>query len=246
MELKALILGLGFSLGVFALKSGLGMYYVLNGRLNRGTGKVLAAAVFFGLYAGIFLFAWRIAPALDLLEHMQTVQKAVQFGMIGHVIAAIVLGIWGVMLLAGRNRGTSWGWVPLVVPCPVCLVVIGLNVFFLRSFFPQSGAMIAVWVWAGFVGLALAAALLLRFARRYLSVDPEALLGGAMLGVAIYFLLAVVFMPQFGQLDEVFRMAAYQGEPQTTEPGHAAALLLFAVAAFGWGIMSGLRKTQRE
>ena len=38
---------------------------------------------------------------------------------------------------------------------------------------------------------------------------PESLLGGSMLFISAYFILSVIIMPQFADIDKIYRMAAY-------------------------------------
>ncbi len=217
MELKALILGLAFSLGIFAIKNGLGLCYLLQARLGRTRDKAIALSIYAALYAGLFLFAWWILQQLTLIKHFQALQHVLRSGMLVHVLLAGLLIIWGLLLLI-RDRGGKaavWGWAPLVLPCPVCALVIFLNVSLLLSLYPDAGFAALAGTWGGFVGLGIGTAIVFSLITRQGNRRPEALLGGAMLAIAAFFVLAVVLMPQFAQLDEVYRLASYETEKTT-------------------------------
>ncbi|MFO7802387.1 MAG: DUF2162 family putative transporter [Desulfovermiculus sp.] len=244
MELKALILGITFSLGIFGLKNGLGLWYMLS-RLSSLGSKGIALGLYAGVYAGVFAMAWWGVHQLILIDHFQALHHVLCSGMAVHLFLAGLLGIWGRALLknAGAGRHGSWGWLALVLPCPVCGIVIFFTVSFLLSFFPEGGGQVLVLVWAGFVGTGVVAALLFNLLAVRMHSPPELLLGGGMLGVACFFLLAVTFMPQFGQMDEVYRLASYDAQAPAVRTGHALFLVFAVTALFGVGFWVGRKKT---
>ncbi len=246
MELKALILGLAFSLGIFALKNGLGMHYLLQARLLRIRTKIIAVLSYCLAYAVIFLFAWWVLQQLDLQGHVQILQQLLQSGMLLHGILAGLLILWGLYLLKNDLHGKrkSWGWLPLVFPCPVCLVVIFFNISFLLSFFPQAGVSLALATWAGFIAFSLLTAWVLEWGMAYFRISPELFLGGAMLGIASFFLLSIIVMPQFSQLEEIYGLASYPGKEPNMKTDHAALLVTFLLAVFTLGFVTARRKSK--
>jgi predicted transporter len=244
MELKALILGLVFSLGIFALKNGLGLHYLLQAHLARSKRKILAVLGYCLTYAVIFLIAWWVLQRLDLLGHIQLLQQLLESGMLLHGILAGLLIIWGLYLLKNDLSGErkSRGWLPLVLPCPVCLVVIFFNISFLLSFFPQAGVSLALATWAGFIAVSLLTAWVLKWGMVLFRISPEFFLGGAMLGIASFFLLSIIVMPQFGQLEEIYGLASYESNKPNIKTDHLAFLIAFLLAVFTLGFISANRK----
>jgi len=246
MEFKALILGLAFSLGLFGLKNGLGLHYLLQAKLAGLWSRFAALLAYCLAYGLIFFLAWWILQQLEVLRHIQALQQLLQSGMLLHTILAGLLLFWGLYLLKSDLSGNcrSWGWVPLVCPCPVCLMVIFFNISFLLSFFPQAGPNLPLATWAGFSALSLLTAWLMSRATSFFRVAPESFLGGAMLGIASFFLLSIIVMPQFGQLEEIYGLASYQGKKQNIQTDHAALLIAFLLAVFTLGFVTAHRKSK--
>jgi predicted transporter len=244
MEFKALILGLVFSLGIFAVKNGVGLHYLLQASLRCTRDKAIVLTSYATVYAGIFLLAWWGLQRLTLLNHFQALQHVLRSGMLMHVLLSGMLIIWGLLLLI-RDKGgktAAWGWAPLVLPCPVCALVIFLNVSLLLSLYPDAGLAVLAGAWAGFVGLGIGIAIVFRLLTRQGSERPETMLGGAMLTIAAFFLLTVVLMPQFGQLDEIYRLASYESEKPPVTPEQVLALTGSIVGLFGAGFWVGNKK----
>jgi len=237
MEYKALILGLAFSLGIFALKNGLGLHYVLKTSQARVRSKVLGLCAYALLYAVLFALSFWGLEQVNLLNHFQTLQEVMRSGMLIHALLAGLLLVWGWILLSRTTTGShrSLGWIALVMPCPVCALVIFFNVSLLLAFFPQAGMTSLVLVWAGFVGTGLVTALLLTLLFPVFKTSPESLLGGAMVSMAAFFLLSVMVMPQFSQLDEIYSLASYPGEKSQVSPAQAAGLAVIVLTAFAVG-----------
>ena len=239
MEFKALILGLAFSLGLFGLKNGLGLHYLLQAKLAGLWSRFAALLAYCLAYGLIFFLAWWILKQLEVLRHIQALQQLLQSGMLLHTILAGLLLFWGLYLLKSDLSGNcrSWGWVPLVCPCPVCLMVIFFNISFLLSFFPQAGPSLPLATWAGFSALSLLTAWLMSRATSFFRVAPESFLGGAMLGIASFYLLSVIVMPQFGQLEEIYGLASYQEEEPAVKAEHGILLTALFVALFTAGFV---------
>ena len=244
MEMKALILGLSFSLGIFALKNGLGLHYFFTTSRGRVQKILLVIGLYVLIYAGFFLLSWWVLQEVAILDHFQTFLQAIRSGMLIHFLLAVLLAVWGLVLLTSSRSGApkSWGWLPLVIPCPVCALVIFFNVSILLAFFPQAGVMPMIFGWAGFVSLGLGSALLLQLMFSRFETSPESILGGVMLAIAAFFVLSVLVMPQFSRMDEIYRLASYQGEASLVKPAQAAGLAAFVPAVFAVGFITK-RKT---
>jgi len=205
MELKSLILGLVFSVGIFAIKSGAGLSYLLQKEIGLAR-RFWAVCGFAASYALVFLLVWLVVNRVDLLAHLDTVMLLFKNGMTLHFLFAILLLAWGTTLLANREtvkKKRSRGWLLLALPCPVCFSVILFAGAFLHSLLPDTPLVLA-WLLAGFVMVSVLSAL--GFAM--LGKDNgEHGLGAVMVLVALYFLVTMAVVPQFSDLERIYRLS---------------------------------------
>jgi predicted transporter len=139
------------------------------------------------------------------------------------------------MLLLRRDGcgGTSRGWLLLALPCPVCFSVILCSVALVHGLFADHGTLL-IWLCTGYLLLALgSAALLLR--RQGLN---ERGLGGVMLLAALYFIVTVVLVPQFNDLERVYRL----GQGMITVPEQYLLLPAWMIPVFIIGFLQSGRK----
>jgi predicted transporter len=216
MELKTLFIGIVFAMGIFAVKSGVGIHYLLTQageRKNRFTRLSLYSLV----YLFLFLACAYVIDRIDIIAYFETLQKFIKYGMILHVLMAGGLLIWGILLL--RNSGMpSKGknaWVALIVPCPVCISVVFLSLSFLISYFPNAVHVAAISTYLAFMAIVLITHTAMAFRRNNSKEAPELTVGTAMVLIAVYFFLSIIILPQFGNVDRIYRLAAYEGETQT-------------------------------
>ena len=216
MEIKSLILGLVFSVGVFALKVGLGLQYYRISHPAR-TGRIRVEIAWLLIYGLIFAGAALLVNHLNLGRHYELLMQVIKSGMMIHLALFGLLLVWGLSLLkkAGVNTTPSKGWVPLVVPCPVCLTVILFSVAFLAVYAAGHIYEAVLMLFLAFVGLSLVGRLL--FASAGPSQSPETRLGAIMMAIAAYFLISVIVMPQFADLDSVYGLASYSGKQHETD-----------------------------
>jgi len=210
MELKSLILGLFLSIAAFALKSGGGLAVVFLQAEDR-TRQLLSTLVFMAGYGIVFAAAAQVLLKVDLAAHVDLLQEFFKSGMTLHFLLALLLAFWGINLLKDQRESKQTpkqitrGWIPLVVPCPVCFTVILLSCSFVGALYPGQ-PMIIFGLYAGFVVISLGVALC--FTR--LVPNPAAVrpfLGSLMLFLAIYFVLSVIVIPQFADLDKIYRIS---------------------------------------
>ncbi len=246
MELKTLILGLFVSFAAFALKAGGGLSYVFATRPS-ARHRAAAAAGFAAVYALVFSLAGLILSRVDLTGHMDHLQAFFKSGMFLHFLLAMLMALWGRHLISehktakGSGKGTTRGWIPLVVPCPVCFTVILLSIGFLRVLYPGHPELLwALYLFFVLVSLAVAFPLSVAMGRR----SPEPFLGGLMLYLSAYFLLTVFMVPAFSDLDKIYTIAS----PDTPFTPSVPGLLLGsgAIAAVAIGFFRPLRHTPKE
>jgi len=247
MEFKSLFLGITFTIGVFALKSGVGLHYFLIKRKEVKT-KLFFLMLFSLVYFLIFALSFYILQEIDIVQYFDRVQDFLKSGMFIHILMAGGLVIWAIALLSRRDRveKRSFGWVALVVPCPLCITVIFFSMAFLLSFFPHSGHMAVVAAYAGFMAIVIVTIVTMTLWENISGSAPESNLGAAMLIIAAYFLLSVIIMPQFGDIDRIYRLAAYQGEKEIMNTRDILMLYSIMASLFATGFTAMRRKIRRE
>jgi predicted transporter len=239
MELKSLLLGLAFTVGIFAVKSGAGLSCLL-GREGRKGRRLALILVFVAGYLSLFFLAWLLVLRFDFLAHLQMVMTLVKQGMAIHFLLAALLLLWGVVLLRQSHdpEAGSRGWLLLTVPCPVCFSVILCSAALLHGLYPDNSHTM-VWLFAGFVGVAMASALLLMRPGR----QSDHRLGRFMLLAALYFLVSVAVVPQFSNLERIYRLGSDLATPMDSR--HLLILAGLALG-FGLGFLNAARKTSRN
>ena len=187
MIYKSLILGILFSIGVFAVKSGMGFSYVIQRHQGRWR-RTAAVLIFAAAYGLVFLGAALVLERLDPVRHLPALQAFIQSGMLVHIAMAALMVIWGAILLKRRpaESTTTRGWLILVMPCPVCATVILLSLAFLRALLPDRFAWLVAGLYAAFMLLGLVTAWIVRLYQQTRGQPSETLLGGAMVLIAAW------------------------------------------------------------
>ena len=247
MELKSLFLGLTFTIGIFALKNGIGLHYFLIQRRKLKT-KLLFVFFYCLVYLLIFILSSHILQRIDIIHYFEIVQNFLKSGMFIHILMAAGLIIWGVVLLKGKESQDkkSFGWLALIIPCPVCITVIFFSTAFLISYFPNFGCMAVLGACLGFMVIVIITLISMALLGTRTDSTPESILGAAMLTIAAYFFLSVIVMPQFRDMGEIYRLAAYQGEKQIVSPQDALFLYFTMAALFTTGFLAMRRKIRKE
>ena len=243
MELKTLFIGIVFAMGIFAVKSGVGIHYLLTRREGKKT--TISHLSLYGLvYLFLFLACARVIERIDIISYFETVQKFLKYGMVLHVLMAGGLLIWGILLL--KSRGISakgnHAWVALIVPCPVCITVIFLCLSFLISYFPDAVHTAAVSAYLAFMAIVLVTVMAMAFWRNNSKETPELTVGNAMVLISIYFFLSVIIMPQFGNVGRIYRLAAYRGETPIAGSKDLLFMCGIIIAFLAWGFIKMTKK----
>lgn len=236
MLYKSLILGVLFSIGIFAAKSGVGVAYVVGQKRNKKA-VALAVLLFSMAYGLVFGLTALVLPHIDPVRHLAAVQSFIQSGMVVHLVMAGLMMGWGVLLLKQTDTAASKsrGWLMLVLPCPVCATVILFSSAFLITCFPDHPKVVMLVLYLAFVLISLATTGVIHRYHQPSGGSSESFLGAAMLFIAAYFFVSVTVMPQFSDLDKVYRMAHYHADVPSRDVLSIAAYVLFSAAAFGLG-----------
>lgn len=255
MLYKSLILGVLFSVGIFAVKSGVGLSHGV-ARQARWPAKAVVFLIFatgYGLFFGLVAMT---LGRLDPVRHLAAIQRFLQSGMGVHVVMAVAMMVWGVGLLKHGNAASTPGrapslakkyaWLFLVLPCPVCATVILFSAAFCISLFPACSAWTVVGLYATFVIISMTTVGLVHLYRKSASQPSEAFLGGAMVLMAAYFILAVTVMPPFADLDKVYRLACYHADTPAGDASAAILVAMLTAAAFALGCGITFKTIRRQ
>lgn len=245
MELKSLALGLSFTIGIFAIKSGAGLHYFISLKRSLKT-KILLLLLYGLVYFFIFIISSLLLKRIDIIRYFDIIQTFLRSGMFIHVLMAGGLFVWGIKLLKGKDRrDKSLGWSALVVPCPVCITVIFLSEAFLLSLFPDSGHKAVLAAYMGFMVVVITMIMLMTLLSAKMDSTAESILGAVMLIMAVYFLLSVIVMPQFGDIEKIYGLAAYRSEKQAVNPRHCLFLYFSMLVLLSSGYWAMTRKIKR-
>lgn len=226
MELKSLLLGLAFTVGIFAVKSGAGLSYLYE--RQRGWVHFLGVtAAFCFCYGLMFLLTWVIVVNVDFLAHLTTLMTLFKGGMVVHFLFALLLFCWGIRLLTRKANTSSKGWLLLVVPCPVCFSVFLCSAALLNSI--SDGSVIAMMaLFSGYIVVSGLTAILLNSIQ---TEEKEYMLGAIMVVAALYFLLTVVIVPHFSDIERIYRLSSGKDLVSSDGWGYFAILLAASLAA---------------
>ena len=243
MVYQNLVLGILFSIGLFAVKSGVGIHYFISvqSRMRHKTvGFLLFALTYFIIFSAIAF----ILAKIDIVGHLVAIQTFIKSGMLIHLIMAGMLMVWGVILLKrdSSNSQKSKGWMLLAVPCPVCLIVIFFSAGFLITCFPDTPKTAVLILYFVFILINLITIAILTRLQHKRKIEPEFLLGAIMLLIAVYFFISVTVMPQFADIDTIYRMAQYKGTKPAKEVVYRIPFIIFTVLAFVGGYSFRFKK----
>ncbi len=243
MELKTLFIGIVFAMAIFAVKSGIGIHYLLT-RKEKGKSRLVFLSFYALVYLFLFLSCAYIIHMIDIISYFETLQRFLKYGMVLHVLMAAGLLVWGVLLLrsSGKSNKGKHAWMALIVPCPVCLTVIFLSLSFLISYFPDAVHVASILTYLAFMGIVLATIIIMTLWQNNARGTPELTIGTAMVLISIYFLLSIIILPQFGNVGRVYRLAAYQGETQIVGSNELLLLTSVIAAFFVWGFIRMTKK----
>jgi predicted transporter len=210
--------------------------------------KVFFLSLFSLTYLLLFMICAHILQHIDVLSYFDVMQTFMKSGMIIHVLMAGGFVVWGVSLLkqGRRSQTPSYGWLALVIPCPVCITVVFLSSAFLVSYFPDSGRLAVFLAYLTFMGIVALTVVGMSLWGIQSDSTPESDMGAAMLIIAAYFFLSVIIMPQFGDVDKIYRIAAYKGENPIADPREWIKVYAVMAVLFGAGFLYMLRKVKRS
>ena len=242
MELKTLVIGMFISTAAFSVKTGVGLAYLWqSGARGRRLAVVPGVAL---AYAALFWAVYIVASRLNVIAHYDKLIPLLRGGLALHWLAAALTFVWGLCLfkMCGRHGdgpdggGLRGGMAPLalIVPCPVCGLVVLMSTSCAALYFPDDAALATAALYAAFMTLAAVSAALSALARKP-GGSAERSLGAAMIMTASYFMLSVLVTPHFAEVGRIYRLAAYsRGDSSGNFSGRAVMAVIFSLAAIGY------------
>ncbi|MDR3134946.1 MAG: DUF2162 domain-containing protein [Deltaproteobacteria bacterium] len=268
MELQSLIMGLLVAVMAFAVKTGLGWAYLWQ---RRGPGgRLWPTLTVLALYAALFGLVLFLVNKIDILSNYQVIEPLWRGGQTIHWLIAILMFAWGLILTrhtgpepglgepspglpsedglschAPKEGKGSYGFLALIIPCPVCLSVVTMSLACLVIYFPDQALLGTAILYCGFVVVAAVAGICLINGLLGQGESLERSLGLAMVTIASYFIVSALVLPQFGQIDRVYRLASYAEESEKNLPVSGLWLLAVISALALFGFLMARRKGSR-
>jgi predicted transporter len=246
MELKSLMLGIVLAVSIFAVKSGIGMTYLVTRMKNRKRRIwiFLGSALSYGL---LFAAAFFLLRGLNQVALFPLFSKVMKYGMPLHFSLAFGMFVWAVYLLKRDHAyHTSRAFLLLVVPCPVCLTVVVLITAFIMAYFPKNSGLALIGVYAIYLAIQGITMLVFSLWQKASQMDSDRVLGWGMLLIAGYFILTVLIAPQMGDLKNIYRIANYKGETELLKLHWTLAVWLAVTLTFAAGAILRMRHIKRR
>lgn len=244
MELKGLFVGLVFVLGAFGIKSGIGLSYFLHGKWHH-LGKGLFLLLYASVYLVLFEACFYAVESIDLLKHLSSLQEIFKYAMMLHLLIAGGLIIWGLALLK-REPKRTYAWLAMTIPCPVFVSVVFITTAFILSYFPHHAHRVIVGAYIVFIALVVSTIVSMHLLPMKNPISRNRNIALAMILVASYFILSVIIIPQFQELDKVYRLAIYRGGEEGLGPGQWALAATVVSVSFCIGFLRARRKLKRS
>ena len=107
MDIKSIILGIAMSLGIFAVKTGIGQYYCIAKTANRWKVIGLLLTLNFA-YLAVFLLSFILIININFLEYFNEMQFFFKSGMTIHIVMAFFLFYFGWKMIIWERQAPAW------------------------------------------------------------------------------------------------------------------------------------------
>ncbi len=217
-EIIGLLIGLSFSIAVFAFKTAVGEFYFLTGDFRRKE-KYLFLAVSTIVYGILFAAAFAVNSLLRE-KSLFLIQDGgfFQAGVVLHLIVAAGFFLWGVLLLtAEKEHHRTRCWWLLVIPCPVCASAIFLASAFAELLLPESGWLVRLFVPGVFFLVDFSVLGILSAAVHKGGLEARGLTGRLMLFVGLYFAGLLLLVPNFDRVEQMYRVVSGNESGRTAD-----------------------------
>ncbi len=237
LDIMLWIGGMLFSLGIFAVKVGLGL----------GSGRFGAKGVALWLIGYTVLFML-IAVAAERL--MKIAAPLLQKGPWAHSLLACGMIVWGLAVILkdthrqevgqpGEQAILKGASLLMIIPCPVCLAAMTFSTWAALKAIPQPPLLLGLYLGLAFSGLTLLVMVVFKVRSRSM---PKTSLGLAMIVVGLYFVFSL-FLP--AKIEAAKGMyASFINENQVPTGHDATGTLVFIIVLLLVGFFA--RKKMRS
>ncbi len=254
MEIKSLIIGIAMSLGVFAVKTGIGQYYCI-AQLScdpilflrsSSANKWKTSGFLFTLnsaYFAIFVLSYILIIKINFLNYFNELKAFFKSGMTIHIIMAVFMFYFGWKLIKdAQNQSRNQSRIPillLVLPCPVCSSAIFLTTAFMVNMFPERIFYSFALSWGIFFAITAITFLILQLRKSQKNLNS--FIGELMLLISLYFFFNVAVAPNFKDMTKIFRIAKYEGDKIISSENNLWMYALIAFAFFAGIILKKIK-----
>ncbi len=195
----------------------------------------------------LFVGSWHICKTVDLVSHFNRLKSLFESGMVLHMLMAGGTLLWAISLLKDHedSRLKSYGWIALLVPCPVCASAIFFITGFLVAFFPDHSFPAVLGAYAVSLVITLLTMAVLALSLRLTDTTPKRALGLAMLFVSAYFFVSVLVAPHFGELERIYRVACHGSKESIGDGREAMTVGFILVLSFVSGFVLKTIRSRR-
>ncbi len=202
--------GIVAALSTFGIKTGVGMATRIYDVRRSITWKVCFLLAVTAGYALFFIAGDYVLEIIRDSGSSDTLLKLLESGAWLHLLTALGLVVWGIVLLRNGHdhSGSALGALLLIAPCPVCALSLLMLLAFSRMLIESWPPLVLPLIFTGiFCAIAFGTVAVFFLARRKLRHAGGIFTGGAMTCVGMYFLLLLLIGPNFEKIVAVHRMA---------------------------------------
>ena len=236
------IIGIFISLSTFGIKTGLGTASILHDKIIYFKKKIYFILIAISVYIFLFTGLYLLIKFFPILNYLDNFFKVLQYGMLIHILVAAGIFLWGVRLLLNKSHDNYSGALIMILPCPVCALVIFLTLSFAYNIFSMSLIFITFMLLCIFFGLILITVLITIPFRFYIKKARTSFLGLVMVLMAIYFFLTVIIAPVYKDINDVYSLASKSTLKNSLDIKIFLALLLIGFIFFGLGFIKQYKK----
>ncbi len=244
MDIKSLILGIAMSLGIFAVKTGIGQYYCLAQIANKWKAIGLLLLLNFAYFA-IFILSFILIININFLEYFNEIQFFFKSGMTIHIIMAFFMFYFGWKMIKSEKTEIQLGKskysiLLLILPCPICSSAIFLTTAFTLNLLPNKVIYSFFISWGVFFTITMITLLILKLHKSQKNINS--FIGELMLLISLYFFFNIAVAPNFKDMERIYRIAKYEGDKViSTNTNYLWAYALIAFSLFAGFIYKLIR-----
>ena len=233
------ITGILVAFSVFGIKVGLGLgAQIYNRTVSLGKKVIFVVGCLF-IYLILFFCLYYMITHFNLLNYLDQFVNMLQYGMLLYLAVGLGLLFWGGKLLfqnpAEHKYLSLRASLLLILPCPVCVTVILLNLTIAYSLFTLSPLLTTLTLFALFsIIIFVTSAIIFPF--RHKIGSWNSFLGLSMTSIAFYFFFTFLIAPIYPEIRAAFTMAASNSPVSQINLFHTAILgvIVFILGCAGF------------